>query len=396
MSQQPDSALIAGSARTARAWRLRVAAGWALVLVIATPGVSHAATERDALLPKSDMAITATASAGFASGFNATYTLTLTNNGPQSAAGPITVTDTLPAGLTYTSGTGAGWTCAAAGQIVTCTWPGAFAKNLVSTISIVAFITGAVATSVTNIATVTYPLNDDTDLTNNRATTTSAVTVRNVATTPDGATITRLPSNGTTYSQTFVLSNTGNISDSYSLVASVAPAGIVTIVSVNGAPGSTNTSAPIAVGATGNVAVVYTVATGAPTGAVATLTLTATSIVTGTSANTGTLVVTVGRAGIAMAKLLYRDDQTTLVNGAAKVSAGEFVQYRVTVTSTGVAAAASVIVADVIPAQVTYNTATGDVPGWSFGLAGSTLTANLAGTLAPSTSRYFWIRVQVK
>ena len=50
------------------------------------------------------MAITVVASAGFASGANATYTLTLTNNGPQSAAGPITVTDTLPAGLTLFGG----------------------------------------------------------------------------------------------------------------------------------------------------------------------------------------------------------------------------------------------------------------------------------------------------
>lgn len=396
MSQQPDSGRFAESARTARARRPRVAAGWALALVLVTPGMTRAVTEREVFAPKSDMAITAAASAGFASGFNATYTLTLTNNGPQNAAGPITVTDTLPAGLSYTSGTGTGWTCAAAGQIVTCTWPGTFLKGAVSTISIVAFITSSVATSVTNIAVVSYPLNDDTNLANNRATTTSAVTVRTVATTPDGATITRLPSNGTTYSQTFVLSNTGNISDSYSLVASVAPPGNVTIVSVNGVPGSTNTSPPIAAGATGNVTVVYTVATGAPTGAVATLTLTATSIVTGTSTNAGTLDVTVERAGLTLAKLLYRDDQTTLVNGAAKVSAGEFVQYRVTVTSTGAAAAATVVVADVIPAQVTYNTATGDMPGWSFGLAGSTLTATLAGTLASATSRFFWIRVQVK
>ena len=31
------------------------------------------------------------------------------------------MTDTLPAGLTYNSASGTGWTCSAAGQVVTCT-----------------------------------------------------------------------------------------------------------------------------------------------------------------------------------------------------------------------------------------------------------------------------------
>src|SRR5712664_111621 len=103
--------------------------------------------------PKSDMQVTSvTASPGFASGFNATYTITAVNNGPQAAPGPITLTDTLPAGLTYTSSTPpAGWTCAAAGQVVTCTLPGALNKFATQTFTIVAAITSAVATSVTNI-----------------------------------------------------------------------------------------------------------------------------------------------------------------------------------------------------------------------------------------------------
>jgi uncharacterized repeat protein (TIGR01451 family) len=341
------------------------------------------------------MEITATASAGFSSGFNATYTLTLVNHGPQSAVGPITVTNTLPAGLTFTSATGVGWTCSAAGQVVTCTHA-TIAKNTPTTISIVAFITSSVATSVTNVATVSYPGNDDSDLTNNTATTTSAVTVRTVATTPDGATATQLPSNGVSYTQTFVLRNTGNISDSYTLVAGVAPAGVVTIVSVAGVAGSTATTTPVAAAATRNVNVVYSVSSSAATGATATITLTATSIVTATSTNAGDLAVTVSRAGITMANQLYRDDQTTPVTGADAVSTGEYVQYRVTVTSTGGADAAAVSVTDSIPGEVTYDSASPDAAGWTIATAAGTLTANLAGTLASGMSRYFWIRVRVK
>jgi uncharacterized repeat protein (TIGR01451 family) len=369
-----------------------------IALALPTPAAAHATPAGDAAAPapKSDMQITVAASAGFASGSSATYTLTLNNNGPNSATGPFTATNTLAAGLTYTSGTGTGWSCSASGQVVTCTLAGTLAKNAPTTITIVAFITSAVATSVTNTATVSYAGNDDSNLANNSASTTSAVTVRTVATTPDGATVTQLPSNGTTYSQTFVVTNTGNTSDSYTLAAGVAPAGIVTIVSVAGTAGTTATSAAIAAGATSNVVVVYSVATGAATGAIATLTLTATSIVTATSSNAGDLAVTVARAGMTMSKQLYRDDRTTVVTGTDAVTTGEYVQYRVTVTSTGGADATAVSVTDPIPGAVTYDSATPDAAGWTIATAAGTLTATLAGTLATGTSRYFWIRVQVK
>jgi uncharacterized repeat protein (TIGR01451 family) len=50
----------------------------------------------------------------------ATYTLTVVNTGSASASGTISVTDTLPAGLSFVSAGAAGWDCSAAGQTVTC------------------------------------------------------------------------------------------------------------------------------------------------------------------------------------------------------------------------------------------------------------------------------------
>lgn len=52
------------------------------------------------------------------------YDLYVSNGGPASADGPITVVDTLPAGLTYAAASGDGWSCSAAGQEVTCDHPG--------------------------------------------------------------------------------------------------------------------------------------------------------------------------------------------------------------------------------------------------------------------------------
>ncbi len=52
-------------------------------------------------------------------GTNYTYTVTATNGGSGTDR-PLTVTNTLPAGSTYVSATGTGWTCSESGGIVTC------------------------------------------------------------------------------------------------------------------------------------------------------------------------------------------------------------------------------------------------------------------------------------
>jgi uncharacterized repeat protein (TIGR01451 family) len=359
-----------------------------------------AATYRDFATgrPVSDLQLTVTASAGFTVGANATYTLTARNAGPYRATAVVAVVDTLPAGLTYVSASGPAWTCSALGQVVTCTRGGAVnSGTTLPDITLTAAITASVSASVTNVAVVSSSTIADQNFSNNRVATTSPVTVRSVATSPNGATAMQLPSNGTNYTQVFVVTNTGGFTGTYNLSATVAPAGTVAIISVNGVAGSTGTTALLAAnGGTSNVTVAYSVATGAATGATATITVTATATNAPVVSDAGDLTVTVARAGISMAKALYRDDQTTLVTGPAGVSTGEYVQYKVSVTSSGGASATTVRVADPVPAAVTYVTATGDAPGWTIANAAGTVTADLAGLLASGQSRFFWIRVRVK
>jgi trimeric autotransporter adhesin len=76
--------------------------------------------------PTVDLAITKTHTGNFTVGTNASYTLQVSNGtGPGVIAVdyPITISDTLPTGLTFVSGTGTGWSCSAAGQVVTCSHP---------------------------------------------------------------------------------------------------------------------------------------------------------------------------------------------------------------------------------------------------------------------------------
>src|SRR6185437_13690143 len=52
-----------------------------------------------------------------------TYDVTVSNAGP-STSGTVSYTDTLPAGVAFGGAAGAGWTCNAAGQVVTCSHAG--------------------------------------------------------------------------------------------------------------------------------------------------------------------------------------------------------------------------------------------------------------------------------
>ncbi|MBW2413957.1 MAG: DUF11 domain-containing protein [Deltaproteobacteria bacterium] len=108
-------------------------------------------------VPIADLAITKTHAGDFSIGSNEDFTITVTNNGPHAAAGPITVTDTLPVGLTYVSGTGTGWACGAVGQDVTCTNGGLASGASLPALTLTVAVAAAAAPSVNNTATVSAP-----------------------------------------------------------------------------------------------------------------------------------------------------------------------------------------------------------------------------------------------
>jgi len=111
--------------------------------------------------PGVDLAPTIASSGTFVAGGTGQYTINVTNvTGTlvEREDNTVTVTDTLPAGLGFASGTGTGWTCNAAGQVVTCTHPaplnvGASFPTLTLTVN----VTEAAAASVTNTVTVSTP-----------------------------------------------------------------------------------------------------------------------------------------------------------------------------------------------------------------------------------------------
>ncbi|MFK8017778.1 MAG: hypothetical protein AB8G17_20310 [Gammaproteobacteria bacterium] len=137
-----------------------------VILTLEVIGVSNAET--------ADLALTKTHSGDFVARQNNDYRIVVSNAGPSDEANPVTVTDVLPSGLTFVSAQGAGWSCAAAGQTVTCTNSAPLADgqtypDLVLTV----FADQTTVPSVTNTASVSSATfdnqasnNQDTDPTN--------------------------------------------------------------------------------------------------------------------------------------------------------------------------------------------------------------------------------------
>ncbi len=114
-----------------------------------------------------DLSLTKTHTGNFIPGNNGNYTLTVRNGGPGTTAGTITLTDTLPAGLSFISSAGSGWNFAVAGQNITCTNPGPLPPNTSSVITLTVAVSNTTAATVTNTATVSVA--NDSNSTNNTA-----------------------------------------------------------------------------------------------------------------------------------------------------------------------------------------------------------------------------------
>lgn len=107
-------------------------------------------------VPTDDLALTMTRSGQTIPGQTVSYGLQVQNNGPTDELGPITVTDTLPAGMGLASYSGAGWSCTTAGQTVTCTLNGPLVAPVspaVTTLAPLLTLNVAVSASSTGIYT---------------------------------------------------------------------------------------------------------------------------------------------------------------------------------------------------------------------------------------------------
>lgn len=123
-------------------------------------------------------------SAGFLAGAPASYQLTVTNLGPSAAAGPVTVDDPLPAGASFVSASGTGWSCdpipaGTIGATLHCSLAGPIAVGatpaaITVTVGLPASQTAAVSNTATVTASTPDPVPGNNSSTVNRTPTTQA------------------------------------------------------------------------------------------------------------------------------------------------------------------------------------------------------------------------------
>ena len=117
---------------------------------------NNSASDPTTIIAAPDLTLTKTHTGSFLQGqVGATYTLTAMNIGGGPTSGPVTVNDTLPAGLTPTAAAGAGWVCNIAGQAVSCTRGDALNVGAsYPAITLTVNVAPAAPPSLTNTATV--------------------------------------------------------------------------------------------------------------------------------------------------------------------------------------------------------------------------------------------------
>jgi len=100
------------------------------------------------MLPFPDVSITSSHTGNLGVGFNETFVIGIANVGSAATTSAMTVTDTLPVGLTFVSATGIGWSCTAAEQVVTCINPNPLAAGASTSVSLTVTVGGNAGSSV--------------------------------------------------------------------------------------------------------------------------------------------------------------------------------------------------------------------------------------------------------
>jgi uncharacterized repeat protein (TIGR01451 family) len=126
---------------------------------------NNTAEDSEVLGSHPELRISKTHSGNFTQGqTGASYTITVSNAGQDATSGEVRVQDHLPAGLSPTSASGSGWTCAVSGQTATCTRSDSLAPGRsYPSITLTVTVAPNAPSSITNIATVSGGGDDSSD-----------------------------------------------------------------------------------------------------------------------------------------------------------------------------------------------------------------------------------------
>jgi uncharacterized repeat protein (TIGR01451 family) len=326
--------------------------------VVFQPGSPYRASDHDPVLlglfAISDLVVTKTDSPDpVNAGTNLTYTITVTNNGPDAAA-TASWSDTLPAGTTFVSMPAvAGWSCST-GAVVSCSNPSFAVGSSVFTLTVAVAPSVAAGTVLTNSATATSASSEGNPGNETGTATTTVAASADLSTTKTDSPDPVNAGNNLTY--TITVNNAGPSNAATVTLADTLPAG-TTFVSLAdpgwscttpavGGTGTVNCS--IASLGLGNAVFTLVVNVNASTAAGTVLSNTATAASATSDPNPGnesdTATTTVADSA---------DLSVTKTDTPDPVNAGNQITYTITVTNAGPSNASSVTLTDTFPAGTT-------------------------------------------
>ncbi|UXI66242.1 hypothetical protein N4264_15955 [Tahibacter amnicola] len=353
-----------------------------------TDGQGVGTVQNDDVPASADLAVTVVDSPDpVLAGNNLTYTVTVTNNGPD-AASTVSLSDTLPGTLTFVSFTApGGWSCTTpavgAGGTVSCSIASLGVGSAVFTLVGNVPADTPAGTIFSNTATASSTTSDpSTGNESGTATTTTAVGVDlavTVADAPDPVVA------GATVTYTVTVANAGPSTAANVSLSDTLPAG-TTFVSLT-APGGWSCTTP-AVGATGTIScsiaalpagsAPFTLAANVDAGVAAgtVLSNTATGITSTTDTNPG------NESGTATTTVTTSAD-LSVTNSPSTSNAinGQPITYTITVTNAGTSNAANVTLSNPIPSGTTF-TSLSSPGGWSCTTPAAGATGTVSCTLA--------------
>lgn len=310
------------------------------------------------------------------------YILKVKNNGPD-AAGTVTATDTLPAGVIPVSATGSGWNCGTpSGQTVTCTLNSLNSGATASDITIEANIASSTTGTKANTATATTA--NDPDSSNNSASVSLTAAPKADLSIAKGHTGT--PTAGNPHTYTFSVTNNGPADVSSFTVSDTLDSNLTYASSTGGVSctGSTTvtctSTAPLTTGQTRSFTIVVNVSA---------------SYAGGEIDNTATVSVPVGTTDPNAANNSSTDRSTVFVDtdlGVTKSHTGNFTagvnnDFKLSVANQGPSNApiGAVTLTDTLDDDFTFVSATGT--GWNCtGTDGTVTCTNTAVINAGDTA----------
>ena len=310
-------------------------------------------------------------------GATVTYTIVVTNNGPSSATS-VTVTDNLPAGVTFVSASGTGWSCSFSAPTVSCGYntplPAGSSASVMITVTAPITSSTVFTNAASGIAPTTFP---GTPFTSN------VVTLTTAAQADLDVSKTAVPSpvfGGQLVTYVVTVTTTGPDTATNVVITDVFQGGATfgSVVATSGGATlqSSTTSAvtftvpSLSVGST--AVMTYTVI--APADGVITNTATVKSDPVDPAPLNNITSTTVTVTPVANLSISKAPSFPTAIAGTITPSAQ--LTYTILVTNNGPSPAANVVVTDVLPAGLTFVSATGS--GWSCGNSGQTVTCTVS------------------